>query len=77
MNSIALASATFIMKTLEWHVLSLWHPSFEFLSNLVDVIENQFYQKSKMLIDLHYARALFNPDVDAKETLNRVLWKNS
>jgi hypothetical protein len=47
--------------------------SFELPSNLVDVIENQFYQRWKMLIDLHYARALFNLDVDAKETLNKVL----
>jgi hypothetical protein len=45
----------FIMKTLEQHVLSLQDPQFELPSNLVDVIENQFYQKWKMLIDLHYA----------------------
>ncbi len=28
----------FLMKTLEWHVLSLWEPPFELLSNLVDEI---------------------------------------
>jgi hypothetical protein len=68
MNSIALAFMTLIMKTLEWHVLSLWDPPFELPSNFVNVIENQFYQKWKMLIDLHYAGALLNPDVNAKET---------
>jgi hypothetical protein len=52
--------------------------------NLVDVINDQFYQRWKMLtINLHYARALLNPylldeihlhdDVDAKEVLNIVL----
>jgi hypothetical protein len=33
----------FIMKTLERHVLSSWDPSFELPSNLVDVVEDQFY----------------------------------
>jgi hypothetical protein len=43
-----------IMKTLEWHVLSLQDPLFELPLNLVDVIENQFYQRWKMLTtDLH------------------------
>jgi hypothetical protein len=47
----------FIMKTLEQHVLSLQDPQFELPSNLVDVIENQFYQKWKMLMtDLHYVK---------------------
>jgi hypothetical protein len=36
-------SAWFIMKRLEWHVLSSWDPSFELPSNLVDVVEDQFY----------------------------------
>ncbi len=33
----------FIMKTLKWHVLSLWNPLFQLPSNLANVIENQFY----------------------------------
>ncbi len=72
------------MKTLERHVLSLQDPLFELPSNLVDVIEDQFYQRWEMLtIDLHYAKALFNPyllgearlhdDTNVKEVLNRLL----
>jgi hypothetical protein len=78
--------AWLFMKTLEWHVLSLQDPFFEFPSNLTNVIENQFYQMWKMLTtDLHYARVLFNPylldeaclhdDANVKEALNIVLWK--
>jgi hypothetical protein len=59
---------------------------FESPLNLGDVIEDQFYQRWKMLkIDLHYAGALFNPyllgevclhdDADAKEIFNKVLRK--
>ncbi len=81
-----MGKAWFIMKTLEWHVLSLQNPLFELPSNLANVIEDQFYQKQKMLmIDLHYVGALFNPyllgeahlhdDADVKEALNKVLWK--
>jgi hypothetical protein len=33
----------FIMKTLEWHVLSFQDPWFELLANLENVIEDQFY----------------------------------
>jgi hypothetical protein len=57
---------------------------FEFPSNLANVIEDQFYQRWKMLtINLHYARAFLNPyllgearlhdDANAKENLNRFL----
>jgi hypothetical protein len=35
--------AWLIMKTLGQHVLSIQDPPFELSSNLVDVIENQFY----------------------------------
>jgi len=55
------------------------------LSNLVDVIEDQFYQRWKMLMTDPYARPFFNPylldenrlhdDADAKEALNIVLRK--
>ncbi len=75
-----------IMKTLEWHVLSLRDPWFKLPSNLVNLIENWFYQRWKMLMtNLHYAMALLNPyllgevclhgDANAKEALKRVLWK--
>ncbi len=73
-----------IMKILEWHVLSLQDPLFKLPSNLVDVIEDRFSQRWKMLtIDLHYVRAFFNPYLlgenclhdDAEEALNIVLWK--
>jgi hypothetical protein len=57
---------------------------FELPSNLVNVIENQFYQRQKMLmIDVHYIGAFLNPyllgevhlhdDADVKEVLNKVL----
>jgi hypothetical protein len=76
----------FLVKIMAWLVLSLQNPSFELPPNLVNVIKIQFYQRWKMLmINLHYARALFNPylldeihlqyDVDAKEVLNIVLQK--
>jgi hypothetical protein len=48
---------------------------FELPINLVDVIENQFYQRWKMLIYLHCVRALFNTNANAKETIKRVLQK--
>jgi hypothetical protein len=75
------------MKTLEWHVLSLQDPPFELPSNLANVIEDQIYQKWKMLMtNLQYARALLNPyllgevclhdDADVKGALNRVLQNN-
>jgi hypothetical protein len=55
-------------------------------SNLANVIEDQFFQRWKMLTtNLHYARTLFNPyllvevhlddDLDAKEALNKILQK--
>ncbi len=83
-----MGKAWLLMKTLEWHVLSLQDPSFKLPLNLADVIENQFYQSWKMLItNIHYARAFFNPyllgevhlhdDVDAKEALNKVLQKTT
>jgi hypothetical protein len=76
----------FIMKTLEWHVLSLQNPPFELPLNLGDVIEDQIYQRWKILTtNLHYARALLNPyilgevclhdDANAKEIFNKVMWK--
>jgi hypothetical protein len=47
--------AWFIVKTLERHVSSLQDFQFELPSNLANVIENQFYQRWKMLMtDLHY-----------------------
>jgi hypothetical protein len=66
--------------------LSLQDSPFELPSNLVDVIEDKFYQRWKMLtIDLHYVGTLLNPyllgevhlhhDVDAKEALNNFLQK--
>jgi hypothetical protein len=42
-----MGKAWLLMKTLEWHVLSLQDPSFELPLNLADVIENQFYQRWK------------------------------
>jgi hypothetical protein len=59
---------------------------FELPSNLVDVIEDQFYQRWKMLMtNLLYVGALFNPfllgeirlhnDANVKEALNIVLQK--
>ncbi len=71
-------------ETLEQHVLSLGNPPFELPSSLANVIENQFYQRQRMLtIDLHYVKALLNPyllgetpmhdDVNVKDTLNRIL----
>ncbi len=80
--------AWLIMKTLKWNVLSLQDPPFELPLNLADVIEDQFYQRWKMLTtDLHYVKALFNPyllgeaclhdDADVKENLNKVLWKTT
>jgi hypothetical protein len=74
------------MKALEQHVLSLQDPPFELSSILANVIENQFYQRWKMLaIDLHYATTFLNPyllgeaclhgDVDVKEALNIILQK--
>jgi len=38
-----MGKAWLIMKTLERHVLSLWNLPFELPSNLVDMIEDQFY----------------------------------
>jgi hypothetical protein len=72
------------MKTLEKRVLSLRDPPFELPSSLVNVIENQFYLRWKMLTtDLHYAKALLNSyllgevhlhdDVDVKGALNKIL----
>jgi len=73
-----MGKAWLIMKTLEWHVLSLWNALFELPSNFLNVIKDQFYQRWKMLTtDLHYVGAFLNPyllgeaclhdDVDAKE----------
>jgi hypothetical protein len=87
-SNLCIGRAWLIMKTLKWHVLSLWDPLFESPSNLANVIKDQFYQRWKMLTtNLHYARALFNPylfsevclhdDANAKEALNRVLWKTT
>ncbi len=87
-KQFCIGRAWLIMKTLKWHVLSLWNPLFEFPSNLANVNKDQFYQKWKMLMtDLHYAKALLNPclfsevclhdDANAKEALNRVLWKTA
>ncbi len=85
-KQLCIGRAWLIMKILKWHVLSLWDPLFELPSNLANVIEDQFYQRWKMLTtDLHYARALLNPyllgeiclhdDANAKKMLNRVLRK--
>jgi hypothetical protein len=76
------------MKTLEQHFLSLQDPLFELPLNFATVIKDQFYHSWKMLtIDLHYATALFNPnllgeaclhdDANAKEALNKVLRKTT
>ncbi len=76
------------MKTLERHVLPLQDLLFELSSNLADVIEDQFYQRWKLLtISLHHVKAFFNPyllgevhlhdDTDAKEALNKVLRKTT
>jgi hypothetical protein len=65
-------------ENMERHVLSLCDALFELSSNLANVIENQFYQRWKMLTtDLHYVGAILNPyflgetrlhgDADAKE----------
>jgi len=78
--------AWFFMKTLMRHVLSLRDPPFELPSSLVDVIENQFYQRWRMLmIDIHYVGALLNPyflvkvrmhdDANVKEMSNKIVQK--
>ncbi len=77
-----------VMKTLEWHALILQDQLFSLWSNLADVMKEQFYYQWKMLtINLHYARALFNPylwdepcfhdDSNVKETLNCMFWKST
>jgi hypothetical protein len=73
------------MKTLE-HVLSLQDPLFELLSSLANVIEDQFYQRWKMLTtNLPYVKAFLNPyllgetrlhdNANTKKMLNKVLQK--
>jgi hypothetical protein len=41
--------AWLVMKTLEWHVLSLWNQKSSLPSNLADVVEGQFYHWWRML----------------------------
>jgi len=76
------------MKTLEQHVLSLQDPSFELLSSLANVIEDQFYQWWKMLTtNFLYVKAFLNAyllgktrlhdKVDTKKMLNKVLQKTT
>jgi hypothetical protein len=59
---------------------------FELSSNLIDVIEDQFYERWKMLtINLHHVKVFLNPyllgevclhdDENVKEALNKVLQK--
>jgi hypothetical protein len=70
------------------HVLSSRNLPFELPSSLANVIEDQFYQRRKMLtINLHYVKALLNSyslgeallhdNVDVKETLNKILQKTA
>jgi hypothetical protein len=74
----------FYNNVISYCVSPLQDLAYELPSSLANVIEDQFYQKWRMLmIDLHYVGAFFNPYLlgeahlhdgeDVENVLNRVL----